>query len=71
MLYIQHDGFVRLLHFLDLFLGKNLFDLINYYFVFFGFSKKFFHKINYIYNIAELERQFPRNRLSIPVAIEQ
>jgi len=35
------------------------------------FSKKFYHKIHYIYTIAELERQFPNNRLSIPTAIEQ
>ncbi|CAF0952341.1 unnamed protein product [Rotaria sordida] len=35
------------------------------------FSKKFYHKINYLYTIAELERQFPRNRLSIPAIIEQ
>ncbi|CAF1108383.1 unnamed protein product [Adineta ricciae] len=35
------------------------------------FSNKFYHKVNYIYTIAELERQFPNNQLSIPVAIEQ
>ena len=34
-------------------------------------SNKFYHKINYLYTIAELERQFPHNRLSIPVTIEQ
>ena len=35
------------------------------------FSNKFYHKVNYVYTIAELERQFPNNQLSIPVAIEQ
>ena len=44
---------------------------ITRYFFSFDFSKKFYHKINYIYTIAELERLFPRNRLSIPVPIEQ
>ena len=34
-------------------------------------SKKFYHKINYLYTVAELERQFPHNHLSLPVAIEQ
>ena len=35
------------------------------------FSKKFYHKIHYVYTIAELERQFPHNHFSIPDSIEQ
>ncbi|CAF3069366.1 unnamed protein product [Rotaria socialis] len=35
------------------------------------FSKKFYHKINYLYTVAELQREFPHNNLSIPPIIEQ
>jgi prune family protein 2 len=35
------------------------------------FSNKFYHKVHYIFTIAELERQFPQNRITIPVIIEQ
>ncbi|CAF1511487.1 unnamed protein product [Rotaria magnacalcarata] len=35
------------------------------------FSNKFYHKVHYIYTIAELEREFPNNPITIPLIIEQ
>ncbi|CAF1663068.1 unnamed protein product, partial [Adineta ricciae] len=35
------------------------------------FSNKFYHKVNYLFTIAELERQFPHNHIELPVVIEQ
>ncbi|CAF3561587.1 unnamed protein product [Rotaria socialis] len=35
------------------------------------FSNKFYHKVHYVYTIAELEREFPNNPITIPLIIEQ
>ncbi|CAF1222096.1 unnamed protein product [Adineta steineri] len=35
------------------------------------FSNKFYHKVHYLFTIAELEREFPHNHISLPVIIEQ
>ncbi|CAF1521450.1 unnamed protein product, partial [Didymodactylos carnosus] len=35
------------------------------------FSNKFYHKVRYMYTIAELERQLPNNHLQIPDMVEQ
>jgi len=35
------------------------------------FSNKFYHKVHYVYTIAELEKELPNNRLLIPSIVEQ
>ncbi|CAF0805759.1 unnamed protein product [Didymodactylos carnosus] len=35
------------------------------------FSNKFYHKVHYVYTIAELEQQLPNNHLEIPNMVEQ